>query len=56
LLEKFTRLAGNAELSAIMKELGAALAIPAIKRGAETLRPGDICIENIHAVYENAGS
>ncbi len=28
LLEKFTTLAGNAELSAIMKELGAAVAIP----------------------------
>jgi type III restriction enzyme len=33
LLEKFTALAGNGELSAIMKELGAAVAIPAIKRG-----------------------
>lgn len=56
LLEKFTALAGNAELSGIMQELGVAVAIPAIKRGNETVRPGDICIENIHAVYENAGS
>jgi len=56
LLEKFSALAGNAELSGIMKELGATVAIPAIKRGNETVRAGDICIENIHAVYENAGS
>ncbi len=56
LLEKFTALAGNAELSGIMRELSAAVTIPAIKRGNETVRAGEICIENIHAVYENAGS
>ena len=56
LLEKFTVLAGNGELSQIMAELGAAVAIPAVKRGNETIRPGEICVENIHAVYENTGS
>jgi len=56
LLGKFMTLAGNAELSGIMKELDAAVSIPAIKRGNETVQAGDICIENIHAVYENAGS
>lgn len=56
LLEKFNALAGNKELVAIMKELGANVAIPGIKRGNETIQPGDICIENIHAVYTNAGS
>jgi type III restriction enzyme len=56
LLDKFTTLAGNQELAAIMKELGAQVIIPAIKRGNETIQPGDICIENIHAVYTNAGS
>jgi type III restriction enzyme len=56
LLEKFNALAGNQELAAIMKELGAVIAIPGIKRGNETIQPGDICIENIHAVYTNAGS
>ena len=30
--------------------------IPGIKRGNQTVQSGDICIENIHAVYENAGS
>jgi type III restriction enzyme len=56
LLQKFTALAGNGELSRIMQELGASVAIPAIKRGNETIRAGDICVENIHAVYENTGS
>ena len=56
LLEKFTALAGNSELSEIMKELGAAVSIPGIKRGNATIQAGDICIENIHAVYENTGS
>ncbi|MGO8837938.1 MAG: DEAD/DEAH box helicase [Limisphaerales bacterium] len=56
LLEKFTALAGNNELAAIMKELGAVVTIPGIKRGNETVKAGDICIENIHAVYENTGS
>jgi len=56
LLDKFTALAGNGELSGIMKELGATVAIPAIKRGNETIRAGDICVENIHAVYETTGS
>jgi type III restriction enzyme len=56
LLDKFTVLAGSGELSVIMKELGAAVAIPAIKRGNETIRAGDICVENIHAVYESTGS
>jgi len=56
LLDKFSALAGNAELSGIMKELGAAVAIPGIRRGNVTTGAGDICIENIHAVYENAGS
>lgn len=56
LLEKFTALAGNGELSGIMKELGAVVSIPGIKRGNQTIQAGDICVENIHAVYENTGS
>ncbi len=56
LLDKFTILAGNNELAAIMRELGAAVIIPGIKRGNETVQAGDICIENIHAVYEKTGS
>jgi type III restriction enzyme len=56
LLEKFIAVAGNGELSGIMKELGAAVAIPGVKRGNETIQSGDICVENIHAVYESTGS
>lgn len=56
LLEKFTGLAGNGELSGIMKELGAVVSIPGIKRGNQTIQAGDVCIENVHAVYENTGS
>lgn len=56
LLEKFSALAGNAEFGQIMKELGAKVAIPGIKRGNQTIQVGDICIENIHAVYEGTGS
>lgn len=62
LLEKFTALAGNGELSEIMRELGAAVAIPAIKRGNETIQPGDICVETCstsesrRGVMRNCGS
>jgi type III restriction enzyme len=56
LLEKFTALAGDPVLTEMMKSLGAKVAIPGVKRGTETIHPGDICIENIHAVYGNAGS
>lgn len=56
LLEKFEMLAGDGELSGIMQELEAKVAIPAIKRGNETIQPGDICVENVHAVYETTGS
>jgi type III restriction enzyme len=56
LIRKFTALAGEGELSALMQELGALVSIPAIKKGNETIRVGDICVENIHAVYENTGS
>lgn len=56
LLEKFSALAGDGELSGILRDLGAAVSIPAIKRGNETIQSGDICVENIHAVYEATGS
>ena len=56
LLDKFTLLVGNSELAATMTELGALVSIPGIKRGNATIQFGDICIENIHAVYENTGT
>ncbi|MDG5467270.1 DEAD/DEAH box helicase family protein [Deltaproteobacteria bacterium IMCC39524] len=56
LLGKFTSLAGDSKLAEILKELDAQVPIPAIKRGTETIQPGDICVENIHAVYAKTGS
>jgi type III restriction enzyme len=56
LLDKFTTLAGNGELSGIMNDLGVRVPIPGVRRGNVTIQAGDICIENIHAVYENTGS
>lgn len=56
LLAKFKTFAEIAELGAILKEVGATVPIPGIKRGNETIDPGDICVENIHAVYEATGS
>jgi type III restriction enzyme len=56
LREKFGECIGSRELTGIMKELGAAVATPGLKRGSETVEKGDICVENIHAVYERTGS
>jgi type III restriction enzyme len=56
LLDKFVTLASSGELSRVMRELGASVVIPGVKRGNETIQAGDICVENIHAVYETTGS
>jgi type III restriction enzyme len=56
LREKFSRLVGNSEYAAIMKEIGAVVAIPGLKKGNESIVKGDICVENIHAVYERTGA
>ena len=56
LREKFGGLIGNRELTDIMRELGAVLATPGLKTGNETIERGDICVENIHAVYERTGT
>lgn len=56
LWEKFDIFIGTPAFADILREIGAKVAIPGLKRGTETIQAGDICIENIHAVYENAGS
>ena len=56
LREKFGSLIGNRELTAIMKEIGAVVATPGLKTGNESVQKGDICVENIHAVYERTGT
>lgn len=55
LLEKFRRLAEDpALLKAIPEE--SKFKNPSIKTADVTIKEGDICIENIHAVYERTGS
>jgi type III restriction enzyme len=56
LLDKFETFIGTPDFADMLREVGAKVAIPGLKRGTETIQPGDICIENIHAVYENTGS
>lgn len=56
LREKFSSLIGNRELTDIMRELGGVVATPGLKTGNETIERGDICVENIHAVYERTGT
>lgn len=55
LTEKFQDLSTNADLrNAIPINLGNVT--PRIISADSTIRDGDICIENIHAVYDNTGS
>jgi len=56
LREKFGDFVGNSEFTAIMKEVGAVVATPGLKTGKDSINAGDICIENIHAVYERTGT
>jgi len=56
LKDKFNRFSGDAALQHILRELGSAYPTPAIKNANEPIQPGDICVENIHAVYERTGS
>lgn len=56
LREKFSSFIGNSEFSAIMKEIRAVVTTPGLKTGNESIGKGDICVENIHAVYERTGT
>ncbi|MFW3405567.1 DEAD/DEAH box helicase [Aliarcobacter butzleri] len=55
LIEKFESLSGDAELK---KAIPTASVVknPSIINATSTIQTGDICIENIHAVYANTGS
>lgn len=55
LLEKFRRMAEDASLLNAIPD-GVILKSPSIKTANVTIREGDICIENIHSVYEKTGS
>ncbi|MFA6273652.1 MAG: DEAD/DEAH box helicase family protein [Candidatus Paceibacterota bacterium] len=52
LTEKFEDLSGNKILKEVLPK-GSKSKNPGIVNGSETIEKGDICIENIHAVYEN---
>lgn len=56
LREKFNNFIGNSEFTTIMKEVGAVVVTPGLKTGNKSIGMGDICVENIHAVYERTGT
>lgn len=53
---KFLELSGRADVARILQELGALYPTPEIKSANVPILTGDICVENIHAVYETTGS
>lgn len=55
LMEKFNSLSGDAGLKATIP-IDAVCKNPSIVNSNETVKAGDVCIENIHAVYESTGS
>lgn len=55
LMEKIEMLSSDASLKALIPE-NAVCKNPRVISANETVKQGDVCIENIHAVYENTGS
>lgn len=55
LTEKFESLSGSAELKKTIPEI-AKCKNPSIVNANVTVKTGDICVENIHAVYSTTGS
>ena len=55
LKEKFEQLSGDATLKALIPH-DAVCKNPRIVNADSTIKEGDLCVENIHAVYENTGS
>ena len=55
LLEKFKALSGDAGLKATIPT-ASVCKNPSIVSANETVKSGDVCIENIHAVYENTAA
>lgn len=56
LKRKFSIFSGDYNLNKILSELSAVYLSPAIKSANDPILNGDICVENIHAAYERAGS
>ena len=55
LTEKFTQLLSDINIQNLVPE-DAIIKNPHLTNGNYTIKSGDICIENIHAVYSNTGS
>lgn len=55
LIQKFKMLSSDSDLKALIPQ-DAVRKNPSIISANETVTPGDLCVENIHAVYENTGS
>ena len=56
LKDKFRQLSARLDLKQIMESLGAVYPNPPIKSANDPILDGDICVENIHAVYDRTGS
>jgi type III restriction enzyme len=56
LMDKFKELTADGDLTDLLPLRPGGHPLPTIVTGAQTVKPGDICIENRHAAYENAGS
>lgn len=56
LKDKFFQLSADPNLTAILQELDAVYLNPGIKSANDPILAGDICVENIHAVYDRTGS
>jgi type III restriction enzyme len=56
LKDKFFQLSADPNLTTILQELDAVYLNPGIKSANDPILAGDICVENIHAVYDRTGS
>ena len=56
LLDKFHALSADKTLRDLLKGAGAKILNPGIINATETIKKGDICVENIHAVYKHVKS
>ena len=56
LLDKFHTLSADKTLRDLLKDAGAKILNPGVINATETIKQGDICVENIHAVYKHVKS
>jgi type III restriction enzyme len=56
LLDKFHALSADRTLRDLLKSAGAKILNPGIINATETIKKGDICVENMHAVYKHVKS